>query len=124
MSRRSWWVAASIQPGAEVDLPWRPDFNALVYVLSGSGHVGAERRPVRTGQLAVLGAGDAIRVGADRAQDSRTPALDVYIMGGLPIREPVAHYGPFVMNTRDQLVQALDDYRAGRLGSIPADQVR
>ena len=76
------------------------------------------------GQLAVLGAGDAIRVGADRSQDSRTPALDVYIMGGLPIREPVAQYGPFVMNTRDQLVQAFDDYRAGRLGSIPTDQVR
>jgi len=112
---------ATVQPGAELDLPWRSDFNALVYVLSGSGYVGAERRPVGMGQLAVLDAGDAIRVGADRAQDSRTPALDVYVMGGLPIREPVAHYGPFVMNTRDQLVQAFEDYQAGRLGSIPAD---
>jgi len=115
-------VHATIQPGAEVDLPWRPDFNALVYVLSGSGHVGAERRPLRMGQLAVFGAGDAIRVGADRAQDSRDPALDVYIMGGLPIREPVAQYGPFVMNTRDELVRAFEDFKAGRLGSIPADQ--
>ncbi|MBA2450408.1 MAG: pirin family protein [Chloroflexi bacterium] len=114
-------VHATVQPGAELDLPWRSDFNALVYVLSGSGYVGAERRPVGMGQLAVLDAGDAIRVGADRAQDSRTPALDVYVMGGLPIREPVAHYGPFVMNTRDQLVQAFEDYQAGRLGSIPAD---
>src|SRR5438067_1241600 len=83
-------VHATVQPGAEVDLPWRPDFNALVYVLSGAGYVGAERRPVRSGQLAVLGAGDAIRLGADRAQDSRSPALDLYIMGGQPIREPVA----------------------------------
>src|SRR5437764_6132603 len=65
-------VHATIQPGAEVDLPWRPDFNALVYVLSGAGYVGAERRPAHSGQLAVLGAGDAIRVGADRAQDSRS----------------------------------------------------
>src|SRR5256714_4730760 len=65
-------VHATVQPGAEVDVPWRPDFNALVYVLSGSGYVGGERRPVRPGQLAVLGAGDAIRLGADRAQDSRS----------------------------------------------------
>src|SRR5207249_5341803 len=117
-------VHATVQPGAEVDLPWRPDFNALVYVLSGNGYVGAERRPLRMGQLAVLGAGDAIRVGADRAQDSRSPALDVYVMGGQPIREPVAHYGPFVMNTHDELVRAFEDYQAGRLGSIPADQLR
>ncbi len=111
---------ATIQPGAQVDLPWRADFNALVYALNGSGYVGAEQRPIQMGQLAVLGAGDAIRVGADRVQDSRSPALDLYVMGGLPIREPVAHYGPFVMNTRDELVKAFEDYKAGRLGSIPA----
>jgi redox-sensitive bicupin YhaK (pirin superfamily) len=113
-------VHATIAPGAQVDLPWRTDFNALVYVLSGAGTVGAEHAPVRTGQLAVLGAGDTIRVAADRAQDSRTPALDVYVMGGQPIREPVAHYGPFVMNTRDELIQAFEDYQAGRLGTVPA----
>jgi quercetin 2,3-dioxygenase len=112
-------VHATIQPGAEVDIPWRKDFNALVYVLSGAGSVGAERRPLRTGQLAVLGSGDAIRVGANPEQDSHTPALDVYIMGGLPIGEPVAWYGPFVMNTHEELARAFDDYRAGRLGSIP-----
>src|SRR5215210_6123059 len=61
-------VHATLQPGAEVDIPWRADFNALVYVLNGIGYVGADRRPVRPGQLAVLGAGDGIRVGADRAQ--------------------------------------------------------
>jgi redox-sensitive bicupin YhaK (pirin superfamily) len=116
-------VHATIQPGAELDLPWRPDFNALVYALSGSGFVGPERRPLRTGQLAVLGAGDAIRLGADRTQDSHTPALDLYIMGGLPIREPVAQYGPFVMNTRDELVQAFEDFKAGRLGTIPAGSI-
>ena len=117
-------VHATVQPGAEADLPWRPDFNALVYALSGAGYVGAERRAFRMGQLAVLGAGDVIRVGADRGQASRSPALDVHIMGGLPIREPVAQYGPFVMNTRDELARAFEDYRAGRLGSIPADQLR
>jgi redox-sensitive bicupin YhaK (pirin superfamily) len=113
-------VHATIQPGAEVDLPWRADDNALVYVLSGAGTVGAERRPVRSGQLAVLGAGDTIRVSGNRRQDSNTPALDVYVMGGRPIREPVAHYGPFVMNTKAQLIKAFEDYQSGRLGVIPA----
>jgi redox-sensitive bicupin YhaK (pirin superfamily) len=112
-------VHATIQPGAEVDIPWRTDFNALVYVLSGAGYVAGERRPIRTGQLAVLGGGDAIRVGANPQQDSHHPALDVYIMGGLPIGEPVAWYGPFVMNTHEELARAFDDYRAGRLGTIP-----
>jgi quercetin 2,3-dioxygenase len=115
-------VHATLQPGAEVDIPWRLDFNALVYTLAGAGYVGGERRPIHTGQLAVLGAGDAIRIGADAAQDGNSPTLDVYIMGGLPIGEPVAWYGPFVMNTHAELAQAFDDYRAGRLGTIPADQ--
>ena len=113
-------VHATVQPGAQVDLPWRADYNALVYVLSGAGTVGTERRPIRSGQLAVLGAGDTIRVAGNRTQDSHTPALDVYVMGGRPIREPVAHYGPFVMNTKAELIQAFEDFQAGRLGSVPA----
>ena len=113
-------VHATLQPGAEVDIPWRPDFNALVYVLSGRGFVGAERRPFGTGQLAVLDGGDGIRIAAARAQDSNAPALDVYVLGGQPIGEEVAWYGPFVMNTHEELAQAFDDYRAGRLGTIPA----
>jgi redox-sensitive bicupin YhaK (pirin superfamily) len=112
-------VHVTVQPGAEVDIPWRKDFNALAYVLSGAGYVGADKRPVRTGQLAVFGEGDTLRLGADRSQDSHTPALDLYIMGGQPIREPVAHYGPFVMNTREELAQAFEDFQAGRLGVIP-----
>jgi redox-sensitive bicupin YhaK (pirin superfamily) len=117
-------VHATLQPGAEVDIPWRRDFNALVYVLSGRGTVGAERRPIQLGQLAVLGAGDAIRLCADRGQDSHTPSLDVYVMGGLPIREPIAWYGPFVMNTHAELAQAFSDYQGGRLGQIPLDELR
>jgi len=116
-------VHATVQPGAEAELPWRQDFNALVYVLSGSGYVGMERRPIAEGQLAVLGAGDTIRLGANRAQDSRGPTLEVYVMGGLPIGEPVAWYGPFVMNTHAELAQAFADYQAGRLGSVPAASV-
>jgi quercetin 2,3-dioxygenase len=112
-------VHVTVQPGAEVDIPWRKDFNALAYVLSGAGYVGADKRPVGTGQLAVFGDGETLRLGADRSQDSHTPALDLYIMGGQPIREPVAHYGPFVMNTREELAQAFEDFQAGRLGVIP-----
>ena len=77
--------------------------------------------PLRAGQLAVLGAGDVVTVAADAAQDSHTPALDVLVLGGLPIREPVAAYGPFVMNTRAELQQAYDDFNAGRLGKVPAE---
>ena len=64
--------------------------------------------------------GDRITVcAADDAQDSNRPALEVVLLGGRPISEPVAHYGPFVMNTKEELIQALEDYQAGRLGVIP-----
>ena len=111
---------ATISAGARLDLPWRADFNALVYSLGGSGTVGAERRPLRSGQLAVLGAGTTLSVQADDAQDSHTPSMDVLVLGGAPIREPVAWYGPFVMNTDAELRQAFEDFQAGRLGTIPA----
>jgi redox-sensitive bicupin YhaK (pirin superfamily) len=113
-------VHATISPGASLTLPWRPDFNALAYVLAGKGTVGTQRRPLEMGQLAVFGAGDAITVAAGATQDSRSAGMDVLFLGGEPIREPVAAYGPFVMNTRAELVQAFEDYQAGRLGSIPA----
>src|SRR6266498_2164981 len=111
---------ATLAPGAQLRLPWRPDFNALVYVLAGAGSVGTKRHPVRMGQLAVFGPGDVVTVAASASQESRSPQLEVLMLGGLPIREPVAAYGPFVMNTREELVQAFEDYQAGRLGTIPA----
>ncbi|MEU4170582.1 pirin family protein [Streptomyces sp. NPDC026665] len=113
-------VHATLRPGAEISLPWREDFNGLAYVLAGRGSVGADRRPVRTGQTAVFGAGSSLTVRADEKQDSNTPDLEVVLLGGQPIREPMAHYGPFVMNTRDELQQAFEDFQKGRLGTIPA----
>jgi hypothetical protein len=113
----------TLQPGAKLDLPWQPDYNALVYVLAGRGAAGTEARPLRIGQLAAYGAGDAIRVGADATQDSNVGAMELFIMGGRPIREPVAHYGPFVMNTREELQQAYEDFQKGRLGVIPAGRL-
>jgi quercetin 2,3-dioxygenase len=112
---------ATVEPGAQLRLPWRADFNALAYVLAGAGTAGPDQRPVHTGQLAVFGPGDVLSFGAQRRMDGPTEKLDVLVLGGQPIREPVAAYGPFVMNTRDELVQAFEDYQAGRLGSIPAE---
>jgi quercetin 2,3-dioxygenase len=111
----------TVEPGAQLRLPWRADFNALAYVLAGAGTVGTDRRPVKTGQLAVFGPGDVLTFGAPRTMDGPSPKLDVLVLGGQPIREPVAAYGPFVMNTRAELAQAFEDFQAGRLGTIPAE---
>jgi redox-sensitive bicupin YhaK (pirin superfamily) len=111
---------ASVSPGARLQLPWKAHFNALVYVLAGRGSVGAERRPLVQGQLAVLETGDALTVAADRSQDSHLPAMEVLLLGGQPIREPIAWAGPFVMNTQAEIRQAFEDFQAGRLGQVPS----
>ncbi len=113
-------VHATLSPGARLALPWRADYNALAYVLAGQGTAGVERRPVRTGQLVVFGPGNTLTVDAGQVQESRSPTVDVLFLGGRPIREPVAWMGPFVMNTREEVLQAFADYQAGRLGTIPA----
>jgi redox-sensitive bicupin YhaK (pirin superfamily) len=114
---------ATLFAGAALELPWPADFNALAYVLAGRGTVGAERRPIQSGQLAVFGPGDVLRITADKSQESRSPDLEVLLLGGHPIREPVAWHGPFVMNTRSEIVQALEDFQSGRMGRIPAGHV-
>ena len=133
-------IHATLSPGARLSLPWRADYNALVYFMAGHGTVGdagasrgggsggathgfgTEAVPVQTGQLAVFGPGDALTISAlpIGRQESRTLNLDVLILGGRPIGEPVAWMGPFVMNTREELMKAVADYHAGRLGTIPA----
>jgi redox-sensitive bicupin YhaK (pirin superfamily) len=75
---------------------------------------------VDDGQLVVFGPGDHIVLAA---AERRADPLDALLLGGLPIRAPITHYGPFVMNTREEIVRALEDYQAGRLGIVPADQL-
>jgi redox-sensitive bicupin YhaK (pirin superfamily) len=112
----------SLSPGARVVLPWEISFNALVYSLAGRGFGGRELRPIDEGQLALFGPGDAVSISAGATQDGRgTGNWEVLVLGGLPINEPVARYGPFVMNTRQEILQAVEDYQAGRLGTIPAE---
>ncbi|WP_422647526.1 pirin family protein [Actinoalloteichus caeruleus] len=114
---------ATLSPGARLVLPWRTDFNALVYALSGRGGVGEERHPLRAAQLAVFGAGDLLTIEATDHPDARTPDLDVLVLGGQPIREPVVQYGPFVMNSKAEVIQAFEDFQAGRMGVIPTERV-
>ena len=111
-------VHATVPRGSRLVLPWRTDFNALGYVLAGSGLAGVERAPVRLGQLVVFGSGDTITVSA--GDDD----LDILLLGGQPIREPVAQYGPFVMNSREELATAVEDFQSGRFGQIPVGGLR
>jgi quercetin 2,3-dioxygenase len=120
------YAHATLSPGARFSTTWPAAYNALVYVLSGRGTAGpgdADRpdgRPIEEGQLAVFGGGDGLTIAADNVQDGRAPNLDVLLLGGRPIGEPVVSYGPFVMNTREEILDAVRDYQAGRMGIIPA----
>ena len=93
-------------------VPLGAAFNGLVYVFEGAALVGDRGRELRDGQLALLGAGDSVRL---RAGGSGARLL---LLAGVPLSEPVARYGPFVMNTRQELITAVRDYEAGKLGEI------
>lgn len=117
------YLHATIAPDAEITLPWSPNFSAFAYVLTGQGSAGSELRPISDHQLVIFGSGDRVVLRAGKTQTGDAKALDVLVLGGFPIREPVAQYGPFVMNTRAEIIQAVEDYEHGRLGVIPADQM-
>ena len=98
-----------LSPGAAVEVPVPADHAAFVYVFEGAVRVGDRR--VEGGQLAVLGDGAFAHFEADE------PA-QALLLSGVPLREPVVQHGPFVMNTEREIMQAVEDYRAGRLGEI------
>jgi len=101
----------SLQPGADVTLPLAPEQQALIYVFQGAARIGNEGSPVVDGQLALLAAGDSVRLRA--RQDAR-----LLLLAGVPLNEPVARYGPFVMNTEQEIQQAFRDYQSGKMGEI------
>lgn len=110
------YAHATVGAGARVDVSWPADFNALVYVLSGRGTVGPEARPLEEGQLAVLGSGDAVTLRAAGTQPQAAgSSWNVLLLGGLPLGEPVARYGPFVMNTKAEIIEAMEDFQSGNL---------
>lgn len=114
-------VHATISPGARLRIPWNPGFNALAYVLAGNGTVGQEAAPAHKGQLAVFDSGDALSVAASTSQPQAEPNMEVLLLGGQPIREPVFHHGPFVMNSKAEVIHAMEDFQAGKFGVIPAE---
>ncbi|MGH9887072.1 MAG: pirin-like C-terminal cupin domain-containing protein, partial [bacterium] len=91
------------------------DWNAFAYILSGRGVIGADSRMLKDGQLALLGSGDRVHLSVP--MDARE-AAEVLLVAGQPLGEPVARYGPFVMNTEAEIRQALVDYQSGTLGEI------
>ena len=117
------YLHATVSPGAELTLPWNPAFTAFAYVLTGRGYAGVEQRPISEHQFVMFGSGDYVVIRASESQTGDADALDVLVLGGLPIREPIVNHGPFVMNTREEIVQAIEDYQRGELGTIPADQL-
>jgi quercetin 2,3-dioxygenase len=112
------YLHVTLQPGASVEVPIPPGHQAFSYVIRGRGRFSAEQTAASESQL-VLFAGDEGDVRIE-ASDDADVALDALVISGVPLREPVARYGPFVMNSRDELVQAFDDYQSGAMGRIAA----
>ncbi len=105
----------TIQPGGAVVQNVPAGYSALVYLISGSVQLGKDGKTAREGQMAQLGDGDTVRLTV--AGDATAPA-EFLLLAGQPLNEPVARYGPFVMNTREEIEQAFRDYQSGRLGRI------
>jgi redox-sensitive bicupin YhaK (pirin superfamily) len=101
----------TLEAGGDVTLPLDGKYRAMVYVFEGALQLGDEGKHVVDGQLAILGRGDAVRL---RAQGHGRALL----LAGVPLDEPVARWGPFVMNTREEIVQAVDDFQSGRFARI------
>ena len=106
----------TLQPGAVVRQPLPADHNGLLYVFSGE--LQSAGTPLRDGQMGVLGAGDTVELVVPGSVES---CAQVLLLGGVPLNEPVVQHGPFVMNTREEIEQAVSDYRLGRMGVIESE---
>ena len=105
----------SLQPGADITVPLAAEQQALLYVFEGAARVGDEGRLVDDGRLAVLSPGDSVRL---RAAEGATTPSRMLLLAGVPLNEPVARYGPFVMNTPAEIQEAFRDYQSGKMGEI------
>ena len=102
-------------------MPWNPEFNALGVRAHRSGLRGRGGAPgLRPLSWWCSARATASPSAAADHIEGPTDALDVLLLGGLPIREPIVHYGPFVMNTKREIANAIDDFNAGRMGTMPA----
>ncbi|MGA7616213.1 MAG: pirin family protein [Thermoanaerobaculia bacterium] len=102
----------TLEPGATLTQPVPSGYEVFAYVFDGEGIFGEEH--VGRGRMVVFtDDGDAVVVNAAKGSD-----LQFLLIGGVPIREPVARYGPFVMNYKAEILQAIDDYQNGRMGRI------
>jgi redox-sensitive bicupin YhaK (pirin superfamily) len=109
------YLDAELQSGASFFQPVDPGFNVFAYVVDGTGSFGAEVSPAGNEDLVLFrNDGDGVSLAA-----SPERPLRVLLVGGAPLGEPVARYGPFVMNTRNELIAAVDDFQNGRFGRIP-----
>ncbi|MBD2359187.1 pirin family protein [Tolypothrix sp. FACHB-123] len=106
----------TLQPGAIAVQPVPKEYNAFIYVLDGEGLFGTEKELAGDGQM-VLFAQDGEEIAIVNSSNTKSP-LDVLLIAGVPLNEPVVRYGPFVMNTEAEIIQAIADYRNGRMGSI------
>jgi redox-sensitive bicupin YhaK (pirin superfamily) len=101
-----------LDEGADVSVSLAPEQRAMVYVFVGAAEIGERARPVSDGQLAILGEGDTVRMRGVKGGGR------LLLLAGVPLREPVARYGPFVMNTEAQVRQAILDFQSGKMGEI------
>ena len=109
----------TIEPGKSVTQPIGQDDNAFAYILRGTGAFGSGAAAASEGQAVLFGAaGNAVMIATD---GSAAEALSVLVLSAPPLNEPVARYGPFVMNTRDEIDQAINDYNDGRLVQSAAE---
>ena len=106
----------TIKPGGSIVQPVPAEYNAFAYVFSGEGLMGRDQKPGVEHQMVMFaGDGDAVSIAAPATASA---PLEVLLIGGMPLREPVARYGPFVMNTKEEIIRAFEDYREGRMGEI------